>query len=201
MQLRSRRQISEAKTTNRTRRRSSFAVLVFLTVISLWLTQTVTNADDIERPASFQAIPGRLYVPPIQLMNAEGEPTALSKWHGKLVVLNVWATWCAPCVAEMPALDRLAERLGDGGAVLAVGVDRGGPPIGLPFLEKLGISHLIRLFDPANKIQQHLAVRGLPTTFIIDANGLLIGRIEGAIEWDTQKIISWLRSLRNMNEP
>ena len=80
--------------------------------------------------------------PPISFVDRDGNTVRLSDFAGKLVVLNLWATWCAPCLREMPSLDRMQERLGDDVTVLAISEDRGGSKIVEPFIEKLGLKSL-----------------------------------------------------------
>jgi thiol-disulfide isomerase/thioredoxin len=106
----------------------------------------------------------------------------LADWHGRVVVLNFWATWCIPCVAELPALDRLAAEE-PGFAVLAVSADRSGAEVVSPFLKAHGIVHLTTLLDPHMAVGQAFGVAGFPTTLVIDAAGRLRGRLEGPADW------------------
>jgi thiol-disulfide isomerase/thioredoxin len=103
-------------------------------------------------------------------------------WHGRVVVLNFWATWCIPCVAELPALDRLAQAE-PAFAVLAVSADRGGADVVRPFLASHDIAHLDALLDPHGEAGRTFGVNGFPTTLIIDAAGRLCGRLEGPANW------------------
>jgi thiol-disulfide isomerase/thioredoxin len=136
--------------------------------------------------------------PKSQFVNPQGVLVTLSDFKGKTIVLNVWATWCAPCIKEMPSLDRLSEKLGNGKAmVLAVNQDKGGAAIAKPFLEKLRIKNLLAYTDPSSKLSRDLGIRGLPTTFIISSNGTFIGRAEGALEWDSPEVIRFILSHDN----
>jgi thiol-disulfide isomerase/thioredoxin len=103
-------------------------------------------------------------------------------WRGRIVVLNFWATWCIPCVAELPSLDRLAASAPDF-AVLAVSADRTGAEVVSPFLKAHGIAHLTTLLDPHMAAGQAFGVAGFPTTLVIDASGRLRGRLEGPADW------------------
>ncbi len=124
----------------------------------------------------------------------DGGEITLARFGGKLVVLNFWATWCAPCRREMPSLDRLQGALGGGKLeVLALSIDRSGAERVDPFFKQLGIERLKRYLDPHNAVGRAMNVRILPTTVLIDAEGREIGRLEGPAEWDAPEILAFLR--------
>lgn len=125
--------------------------------------------------------------PSIAFLDPDGRPIKLDAYRGRLVLLNVWATWCAPCVKELPSLNRLQAALGgDSFQVLLVSVDRKGLEVAAPFLEKLGIKGLRTAADPKSELARALGVAGLPTTLLIDAKGRIIGKMLGDAEWDSQ---------------
>ena len=116
---------------------------------------------------------------------ADGRPISLTDFRGRVVLLNFWATWCGPCVAEMPSLDRLeAELGGEGFTVVAVSQDRN-PAVVQPFFAENAIQHLARYHDPAGALSRAFGIRGLPTSVLIDREGRVVGRIEGPAEWDS----------------
>jgi thiol-disulfide isomerase/thioredoxin len=119
-------------------------------------------------------------LPDLAFARLEGGAVALSAFRGKPVVLNFWATWCGPCVLELPALDQLAA---SGTMVVAASTDHGGAAIVKPFLAKHGISHALVVLDPGNESTHAAGVVGFPTTLIIDAQGRLRGRLEGPADW------------------
>ena len=126
----------------------------------------------------------------------EGLDTArtIADYRGRAVVLNFWATWCAPCVREMPSLDRLqAEVSGEGIEVLTLSEDRGGAPVIERFYKKLGIRNLPVLVDKRGEVLRKLRVRGLPTTLLIDARGNEVGRVVGPAEWDSPEALALVR--------
>ncbi len=124
----------------------------------------------------------------------DGGEITLARFGGKLVVLNFWATWCAPCLREMPSLDRLQGLLGgDRLEVVALSIDRGGAERVDPFFEEHGIGRLKRYLDPRNSVGGAMNVRILPTTVLVDAEGREIGRLEGPAEWDAPEILAFLR--------
>ena len=121
----------------------------------------------------------------------------LDRFRGKVVVLNLWATWCTPCVAEMPMLDRLQQQLKDVDVVVvALSLDRGGPNVVKAFYEEHGIEHLGVYVDPSMRAQSDFKVIGLPTTILIDREGRDRGRIVGPAEWDDAKAADLVLSAR-----
>lgn len=137
--------------------------------------------------------------PPRPVTNApfvdgNGNRRSLADFRGDAVVLNLWATWCAPCAREMPQLDRLNARLaGDGIRVLALSEDRGGARLVKKFYDVNRIQNLDVLVDDGGKVLRELKVRGLPTTVLIDVDGREVGRALGAAEWDSDAIVIFLR--------
>ena len=133
--------------------------------------------------------------PAISLTDSAGQNIELSDLRGKLILVNLWATWCEPCLREMPSLERLQARLGGRIAVLAVSEDRGGNKTVEPFIAKLGLKLVKIYIDPKSEVGHALGVRGLPTSFVIDREGKVLGRVEGAAEWDSPKILGVLEPL------
>lgn len=120
----------------------------------------------------------------------DGRPTTLASYSGKVTLLNLWATWCAPCRQEMPALDRLQAALGgEGFTVVPVSIDTAGPERPAQFLQSIGTQHLPLNLDPSTKIFEDLKSRslalGLPVTVLLDRNGCHLGHMNGPAEWDS----------------
>jgi thiol-disulfide isomerase/thioredoxin len=132
--------------------------------------------------------------PPLSFDDPRGNTVSLADFAGKLVVLNLWATWCAPCLREMPSLDRMQARLGEDVLVLAISEDRGGNKVVEPFIDKLGLKSVKFYLDPKNGAERAFKVQGLPTSFVIDRQGNVLGRVEGAAEWDSPKLLDILKS-------
>jgi thiol-disulfide isomerase/thioredoxin len=144
------------------------------------------------RKFSLQPTPRAL--PEIAFSTLAGEPAAMPQFRGKLVLLNLWATWCAPCVQEMPSLERLQALLGgEGLAIVALSSDRGGAQVVEPFLANLGLKKLPIYLDPKGTATRALGARGLPTTLILDRDGRELGRLEGAAQWDGPGALALLR--------
>lgn len=124
-------------------------------------------------------------LPALSFTDAEDKPRSLSDWHGKLIILNYWATWCAPCIKEMPSLDRLAAAVDPATTVvLALSQDRAGRAKAQEFYDKIGIRTLPLLVDQTGASGRAVKLRGLPTTLIISPDGKELGRLEGTAEWD-----------------
>lgn len=103
---------------------------------------------------------------------------------GKVVLLNVWATWCVPCREEMPQLNALQSELGgDGFEVVALNIDKGGPEKAETFLEETGATDLKAYYDPSGKLFTTLKAVGMPTTLLIDPEGKEMGRLVGPANW------------------
>ena len=127
-------------------------------------------------------------------VDSKGTEKTLADFRGRGVVLNFWATWCAPCVKEMPQLDHLKKILGpDGIEVLALSEDRAGASVMGKFLRINEIRNLETLIDRGGKVMRGSKIRGLPTTLLIDAEGLEIGRVQGLSEWDSPDVVAFLR--------
>lgn len=121
---------------------------------------------------------------------ADGAPLTLADFGGKTVLLNLWATWCAPCRAEMPALDRLQQaRGGDDFEVVAVNVEKGGDEKPRGFLAEIGVEALAFYRDESLALFNDLRARslalGLPVTLLIDGEGCLIAAMNGPAHWDS----------------
>ncbi len=133
-------------------------------------------------------------VPDFSFIDGDGETRTLADWRGKLLLVNIWATWCAPCKEEMPALDRLEAKLGgERFAVLPISVDQGGLNKPRAFLGEIGADNLPLLLDQTSRLNFTLEAMGLPATLIIDAQGREIARMIGPAEWDSPEAIARLR--------
>jgi len=132
--------------------------------------------------------------PNVAFYDVNDNPLTIESYKGKGVVLNYWATWCAPCVKEMPALSKLhAELDKEGITVLALSQDRGGAAKVKKFYAKTGIENLDILIDKKGKVARKSAVMGLPVTILVDADGMERGRVRGMAEWDAPESIAFIR--------
>lgn len=141
--------------------------------------------------AAFDASAPPKPAPAVAFKGPEGAPTDLASLRGKLLLVNLWATWCAPCKAEMPALDRLqAELGGDSFQVVAINVETRNLDKPPAWFKANGIAHLTYYGDPEGKvlpvIQSAVGSTGLPTTMLIDAKGCTLGVMKGPAEWSSE---------------
>lgn len=133
-------------------------------------------------------------IPELRFVDSAGRGHSLADFRGKVVLLNVWATWCEPCREEMPTLDRLQARLGgDRFAVVALSVDQQGAPIARKFYDEVAIKALPLYVDPTAKAAFVLDAPGLPVTLLVDRNGREIGRHLGAVKWDAPEVVERLQ--------
>jgi thiol-disulfide isomerase/thioredoxin len=133
-------------------------------------------------------------IPELSFQDAEGRAHTLAEFRGKVVLLNVWATWCEPCREEMPALDRLQAAIGGGPfQVVPLSVDQQGLAIARKFYAQVGIKALPLYVDPSAKAAFTLEAPGLPVTLLVDRSGREIGRHLGAVKWDSPEVVERLR--------
>ncbi len=123
-------------------------------------------------------------MPDIRIEDPDGEPIALTSFIGKPLLVNLWATWCGPCIIEMPALDKLAVREGARLNVLVVSQDIQGAEVVDPFFEEQKFEALGAYLDPENRLGFHYATGVLPTTILYDAKGREVWRVIGGMDWN-----------------
>lgn len=132
--------------------------------------------------------------PQTAFSDAVGRSVVLGDFLGKVVVLNFWATWCAPCVREMPTLDNLQAQLGQSQlAVVAVSQDRGGSAVVEPFMKRYGLKNLGVYLDRKGALFREFGATGLPTTLVIDSEGQVVGGLQGPAEWDSEEALALIR--------
>lgn len=130
-----------------------------------------------------------------QFKDADGKELSLKNWRGKIVLLNLWATWCAPCRHEMPGLDRLQGSLGgDSFEVVAVSIDRKGVDVAQAFLTEIDVKNLVTYIDKTAKIVRDVGAFGMPTSILINREGQEIGRLIGPAEWDSSEAVALINA-------
>jgi len=129
----------------------------------------------------------------------DGNSLTLADYSGKVVLLNIWATWCPPCRAEMPSIDRLAgEMAGEDFAVIPLSTDRAGAARVAQFFEEILIENLDVRHDGSGKFSRQAGVLGLPVTLILDREGREIARMMGDAEWDSPEARAFLKRVIEM---
>ena len=122
--------------------------------------------------------------------DGDGRKLGLADFRGKVVLLNIWATWCAPCRKEMPTLDRLQARLGSPDfEVVALSIDRDGQPVVRRFFDEMNVRTLKVYVDTSTEAMSKLAIVGVPTTLLIDRKGREIARYTGIAKWDQPDVV------------
>ena len=131
----------------------------------------------------------------VRYLTEDGSRGDMEDFRGKVILVNVWATWCVPCREEMPTLDALQAELGsDRFEVVALSIDRAGTPAVRRFYDEIGVTNLKTYVDKTMLSATALRTVGLPTTILIDAQGRELGRLVGPAEWDDPEMVSFLRS-------
>ena len=178
------------------------AALLLLLVLMGAGTAVENGAVPLERPRLGEFIPSSPPVPAptISLVDLAGNTVSLSEFAGRFVLINLWATWCEPCLREMPSLERMQSRFRDKITVLAISEDRGGSKTVEPFINKLGLKSFKTYLDPKSDAGRAFKVVGLPTSFLIDREGRVLGRVEGAAEWDSPTLLGVLKSVLGGDE-
>lgn len=132
----------------------------------------------------------------LRFTDAQGQPTDMAAYRGRVVLLNIWATWCAPCREELPTLDALQAQLGGPGfEVVALSIDQQGLAVARPFLERIGATHLKAYADTYGDATARYSATGVPLVLVIDAQGREIGRRLGRAKWDNEATVALIRSL------
>ncbi len=159
---------------------------------ALWLAASVAWADDRLAAMKMSRVPQGTVAVPFELRSLDGQSIQLADLKGKVVLVNFWATWCGPCKEEMPAFERLRQKLDpERFALLTITTD----------LQQDGIRHFLAnlqvqlpvLFDEQQDVSQAYLVRALPTTVLIDRQGVLVGRAVGPREWDAPQAVQLLQ--------
>jgi thiol-disulfide isomerase/thioredoxin len=139
-------------------------------------------------------------LPDVAIQDADGADHSLSQWQGQWVVLNFWATWCAPCRHEMPSLDRLQSAMPEL-AVLPVATGRNSVDGIERFYAEAGVTNLPVLLDPKSQLARNMAVMGLPVTVIVNPEGQEVARLIGDAAWDSPEAKAILAAMMAKGNP
>lgn len=159
------------------------------------VAQGVSRALATGTLAAFLVRPERVALPDAAFQDGGGKPLKLSDWKGRVVLVNLWATWCAPCRKEMPDLATLQKELGsDQFEVVAISVDRKGAEASAAFLKETGAANLKLYVEPSTRIVTDFQSPGLPATILIDRQGREIGRLLGPAHWASPEAIALIKA-------
>jgi thiol-disulfide isomerase/thioredoxin len=171
--------------------------MVAASLVVALLGSAAVRADESDKIKLGEFIPeaSSQPAPEISFTDMAGNPASLADFKGKFLILNLWATWCQPCLKEMPSLIALQQRLGTALTIIAVSEDRGGANVVQPFVAEHQLNKLKLYLDPKSTVTHALAVRGLPTSFAIDGDGKILGKVEGGGDWDGNAMRALLAKL------
>lgn len=165
-----------------------------LLVLLLAVSPAAADADKL-RLGEFIPVSPPQPAPEVAFTDPEGRPASLADFAGKPTVVNLWATWCQPCVREMPSLERLQAKFAGRLVVAAVSQDRTGGKLVNPFVIEHKLQDLKIYLDPKGDVARAFEVRGLPTSIVLDRAGRVVGKVEGPTEWDSDKMTAVLAPL------
>ncbi|MBT3516412.1 MAG: TlpA disulfide reductase family protein [Nitrospinaceae bacterium] len=180
-------------------------LLIFISVILFFLehfTETPISIADIQTKEIFNAKKSSVgyFAPSFKLRNIKGNYESLESYRGEVVVLNFWATWCAPCRIEMPSFEKLYRRYrSEGVTVLAITLDKNSENKIKSFVDEYGLSFPI-LLDEKGEVERLYPSMTIPFTYIIDRQGRIVARVDGAKNWEsseTFEAIEYLLKNRN----
>jgi len=165
---------------------------IFLLLILIGILILLQGKDSFfKKPPLKLGVPA----PDFTFPGLDGKMVSLTDYKGKVVFLNIWATWCPPCREEMPSMEKLYKELkGEDFEILAVSIDASGAKAVAPFMNEYRLS-FPALLDPEGTIQQLYRTRGIPESFIIDKKGVLAKKIIGPKDWANPKVIRFFRNL------
>ena len=157
-------------------------------------THVSSEAARALRDANIQVLGQRIDPRDFSLPLLAGGNATLSSFKGKVVILNFWATWCPPCRVEMPSMEILFQRFNAQGLeILAVDIGENASTV-QQFIRSAGYTFPV-LLDSANRVSSVYGIEAIPTTYIIDREGKIIGRVIGSIMWDNQRVIAAIDAL------
>lgn len=157
--------------------------------------QTGTPLEAPRVMPQFRELKHALKMPDFELKNLYGQPVKLSDFKGKIVVLNLWATWCRPCIAEIPEIISAQKQLKNSD-IKIIGVALDGANVNLQkFLDRIQAGGLETWIDAKSAIAGKMSVSVVPSNFILDGEGNIVGFAEGYVPWDNPKVISFLKEL------
>jgi len=176
----------------RSRKPITFIVFIFIAVpVIVFLLWYVSFFHRSHKPLVLVGDPAPVFTFP----GLDGKMVSLTDYKGKVVFLNIWATWCPPCGEEMPSMEKLYRQLKDEDfEILAVSIDTSGAEAVGPFMKELGLS-FPALLDPGGTMQNLYGPTGLPESFIIGKEGVIEKIVIGPMDWSTPEVVRFFRNL------
>jgi peroxiredoxin len=159
------------------------AIVIFLLIAGLLVLLLLNQNKSYNNSVKIVPIAVGLPAPDFTFPGMDGKMVSLSDFRGKVVLVNIWATWCRSCVDEMPSMEKLYQKLkGEDFEILAVSIDSLGAEVVAPFMKKYKLT-FPALIDSAGSIRMGYRTTGVPESFIIDKDGILVKKVIGSIDW------------------
>jgi peroxiredoxin len=172
-------------------------LMVILGVAIIFLLQT---KDDYLNLSGKKRLDKGVAAPNFVLPDLDGKLVSLADYKGKVVLLNIWATWCPPCVQEMPSMEKLYQTMkGEDFDILAISIDEAGAEAVDPFIKKHKLS-FTALIDPKGILKYQYQITGVPESYIIDKKGMIVEKIIGPRDWAAPEAVRFFRDLAQKNE-
>lgn len=163
-------------------------IIVVIFILMQWKSTSIEDSESLDAEKGRSA-------PNFSLPGLDGKFVSLNDYKGKVVIVNIWATWCPPCVAEAPSLDKLYRILKDEDfELLAVSIDEIGDRVIIPFMKKNNLSFPV-LVDTQGSIMELYGTKAVPESFIIRKDGIIDRKFIGAIDWTSPEVIEYLKNL------
>ena len=189
--------------TAKTQKKRSVAVqtmtLITLLLICIGIVVLLQTKDDVTNLTGQPRLGKGAAAPDFTLPSLDGSTVSLADQKGKIIFLNIWATWCPPCVEEMPSMEKLYQQLkGEDFEILAVSIDKQGAEAVHPFMKKHQLN-FTALIDSNETLKYKYQTTGVPETFIIDRNGVIVDKVIGTRDWATPDAILYFKNLLAKN--
>ena len=173
--------------------------LIALLIIGVGIIFLLQTKDSFRDRAGSQWAQKGAPAPNFTLSDVNGTRVSLADFRGKVVLLNIWATWCLPCVEEMPSMEKLHHEMGgEDFIIVAVSIDGTGAEKVVPFVKKHGLSFTV-LVDRKATVKSLFQVTGVPESIIIDKDGIILEKVIGARNWAAAEILDYFRNLTRRN--
>ncbi len=171
------------------------AIFVALAIVLLLVVLSLTRSTPrVQRDRPARVVEGGM-APEFTLPGLDGKMVSLRENRGKVVFINIWATWCTSCLEEMPSMEKLYKALGsENFEILAVSIDENGARAVAPFMKKYGLT-FPALMDAKGSIKFSYGITGVPETFVIDKNGVVVMKFLGPTDWATPDALRYFRKL------
>jgi peroxiredoxin len=171
------------------------AFIVFLIITTLLVVWSLKQNNPFFQSANQAPVRVGLPAPDFTFPGLDGNKVSLSDYRGKVVFVNIWATWCPPCVEEMPSMQKLYQKLkGENFEILAVSIDSKGAKVVAPFMKKYQLT-FPALLDSMGTIKRIYKTTGVPESYIIDKDGILAKKVLGPLDWSQPDVLRLFRDL------